>query len=77
MSEPNFDFDYVFEFDPRKVKILPKFESQWKTLKNGNVKVWFTREQASDVFYMVDALLDGESNEFVAQGEMEYALPDF
>lgn len=75
MSEPN--FDYVFEFNPQQVKILPKIEGQWKQLKNGNVKVWLTREQASDVFYLVDALLDGETNEFVAQGETEYALPDF
>ena len=76
MSEPN--FPYVFEFDPRQVKVLPKVEGQWKRLKSGCVKVWFTSAQWADVACLVNGILDGESNEFTeAQREMEYSLPDF
>lgn len=76
MSEPN--FPYVFEFDPQAVKILPKIEGQSKRLKNGHVRVWFTADEWRDVAYLVNAILDGESNEFTEESnEMEYALPDF
>ena len=76
MSDPN--FDYVFVFDPKKVKVIPKIVGQWKELKNGTVKVWFTRAEWEDVQSLVTGILNGETNEYTeAQHEMVYQLPDF